>query len=141
MNSENSKTSDPHRFLLNPTDKIDLSRKYKYIALYLHCIYYTWKNIKMSYKYNKLKISAPTWNEEFELLGGSYSIPHIQDHFEYILKKHEEKRGNPSIKMCTSKIENRITFKIKTEHYLELLTPETTKLISTKSKITKDEND
>ena len=68
MNSENNKTSDPHRLLLNLTDKIDLRRKDKYT------IYHTWKNIKKSYKNNKFNISAPTWNEEFELPDGSYSI-------------------------------------------------------------------
>ena len=52
----------------------------------------TWKNIKKSYKNNKFKISAPTWNEEFELLDGSYSIPDIQDYFEYIFKKKMGKR-------------------------------------------------
>ena len=67
MNSENSKTSDPHRLLLNLTDEIDLRRKDEYIALSNLGIYYTWKNIKKSYKTNKFKISAPTWNEEFEL--------------------------------------------------------------------------
>ena len=72
MNSENSKTSDPHRLLLNLADKTDLRRKDKYIALSNLSIYYTWKNIKNSYKNNKFKISAPTWNEEFELPSGSY---------------------------------------------------------------------
>ena len=86
MNSENSKTSDPHRLLLNLTDKIDLRRKDKYIALSNLSIYYTWKNIKKSYKNNKFKIPAPTWNEEFELPDGSYSVSDIQDYFEYILK-------------------------------------------------------
>ena len=41
----------------------------------------------MSYKNNKCEISAPTWNEEFELSGGSYSTSGIQDYFEYIYKK------------------------------------------------------
>ena len=86
MNSENSKTSDPHRLLLNLTDKIDLRRKDKYIALSNLSIYYTWKNIKKSYKNNKFKISAPTWNEEFELPDGSYSMSDIQDCIEYVLK-------------------------------------------------------
>ena len=82
MNSKNSKTSDPHRLLLNLTDKIDLRRKDKYIALSNLNIYYTWKkNIKKSYKNNKFKISAPTWNEEFELPDGSYFISDIQDYF------------------------------------------------------------
>ena len=113
MNSVNSKTSDPHRLLLKLTDKIDLRRKDKYIALSNLSIYYTWKNIKKSYKNNKFKIPAPTWNEEFELPDGSYSISDIQDYFEYILKKHGEKTVNRLIKIYVNKIENRITFKIK----------------------------
>ena len=56
MNSENSKTSDPHRLLLNLTDKEDLRRKDKYIALSNLSIYYTWKNIKNPYKNKKFKI-------------------------------------------------------------------------------------
>ena len=52
------------------------------------------KNIIKSYKNNKFKISAPAWNEEFELLDGSYSISDIQDYSEYILKKHGEKIVN-----------------------------------------------
>ena len=67
MNSKNSETSDPHRLLLNLTDKIDLRRKDAYIALSNLSIYYTWKHIKKSYKNNKFKVSAPTWNKEFEL--------------------------------------------------------------------------
>ena len=74
MNSENSKTSDHHRLSLNLIDKIDLRQKHKYIALSNLSIYYTWKKIKQSYKNNKFKISSLTWNEEFELLDGSYSI-------------------------------------------------------------------
>ena len=49
------------------------------------------QNIKKSYKNNKFKISAPTWNEEFELPGGSYSISDIQNYFEYFFQKHGEK--------------------------------------------------
>ena len=140
-NSENSKASDPHRLLLNLTDKIDLRRKDKYIALSNLSIYFTWKNIKKSYKNNRFKISAPTWNKEVELPDGSYSIADIQDYLEYILKKHGEKTVNPSIRIYINKIENRITFKIKTGYYLELLTRETMKLLGgTKSKITKNEN-
>ena len=70
MNSGNSKTSDPHRLLINLLDKIDLKRKDKYIALSNLSIYYAWKNIKKSYRNNKFKISAPTWYEEFELRDG-----------------------------------------------------------------------
>ena len=67
MNSENSKTCDTHRLSLSFADTIDLRRKDKYIALPYLSIYYTWKNIKESYKNNKLKISALTLNKEFEL--------------------------------------------------------------------------
>ena len=59
MNSEKSKTSDPHRLLLNISDKMNLKRKVKYVVLSNLGIYYTWKNIKKSYKTNKFKKSAP----------------------------------------------------------------------------------
>ena len=86
MNSKNSKTSDSDRLLLNLSGKINLKRKDKYVALSSLTIYDTWKNIKKSYENNKFKISAPTWNEEFELPDGSYSISDIQYYFKYILK-------------------------------------------------------
>ena len=70
MNSGNSKTPNPHRLLLNLSDKINLKRSVKYVALSNLCIYHPWKNIKKSYKNNKFKISARTWNEEFELSDG-----------------------------------------------------------------------
>ena len=116
-------------------------RGQKSLALLNLSIYYTSKNIKSSYKNNKFKISAPTWSNKFELPDGSYSISDIQNYFEYILKKHSENVDNPSIKRYVNKIENRVTFKIKNGYYLELLTPETMKLLgSTESKITKDKN-
>ena len=96
---------------------------------------------KSSYNNNRFKISAPTWNEKFDLPDGSYSVSDIQDYFEYILKKHSENVDNPSIRIYVNKIENRITFKIKTRYYLEFLTPETMKLLgSSESKITKHKN-
>ena len=67
MNSENSKISKPHVLILKLTDKLDLRRGENSIALSNLSIYYTWKNIKSSYNNNKFKISAPTWNDEFEL--------------------------------------------------------------------------
>ena len=66
MNSENSKTSDPHRLLLNILYKINLKRSYKYVALLNLSIYYTWKNIRKSNKNNKFKISRSTWSEKLE---------------------------------------------------------------------------
>ena len=84
---------------------------------------------------------APTWNDKFELPDGSYSISDIQDYFEYILKKHGEDIDKPSVQIYVNKIENRVTFKIKNGYSLELLTPETMKLLgSTENKITKDKN-
>ena len=81
------------------------------------------------------------WSEEFELLDRSYLISDIQDYFEYILKKHSESVDNPPIRIYVNRIENRITFKIKSGYYLGLLTPETMKLNgSTKSKITENKN-
>ena len=140
-NSENSKTSEYHILVLKLTDKLDLRRGQKTVALSNLSIYYTWKNIKSSYNNNKFKKSAPTWSEEFELLDGSYSISDIQDYFEYILKKHSESVDNPPIRIFVTKIKNRIMFKIKNGYYLELLTQETMKLLaSTESKITKDKN-
>ena len=141
MNSENSKTSEYHVLVLKLTDKLDLRRGQKTVALSNLSIYYTWKNVKSSYNNNIFKISAPTWSEEFKLPDGSYSVSDIQDYFEYILKKRGENVDNLSIRMYINRIENRITFKIKNGYYLELLTPETMKLLgSTKSKITKDKN-
>ena len=140
INSENSRTSEYHVLLLNLTNKIDL-RSEKTVALSNLSIYYTWKNIKSSYNNSKFKISAPTWCEEFNLPDGSYSITDIQNYLKYILKKHGENVDNPSIIIYINKIENRITFKTKSRYYLELLTPETMKLLGSKvSKINKDKN-
>ena len=66
-NSENSKASDPLRLLLSLLDKINVKWSDKYVVLWNLIIYYAWKNVKKSYKNNKLKISSPIWNEEFEL--------------------------------------------------------------------------
>ena len=119
--------------MLKLADKLDLRRDQKTVALSNLSIYYTWKNVKSSYNNNRFKMS--------ELPDGSYSVSDIQDYFEYILKKHSESVDNPSIRMYINRIENRITFKIKNGYYLELLTPETMKLLgSTESKITKDKN-
>ena len=141
MNSENSRASKPHILKLKLTSKLDLRIGKKVIALSNLSIYYTWKNIKSSYNNNKFKISASTWNEEFKLPDGSYSVSDIQDYFKYILKKHGENTDKPSIQIYVNKIENRITFKIKNGYSLELLTKETMKLLgSTENKITKDKN-
>ena len=141
MNSENSKTLKPHVLVLKLNNKLDLRISKKVITLSNISIYYTWKNTKNSYNNNKFKIFAPTWNDEFELPDGSYSVSDIQDYFEYILKKHGESVDKPSIQIYVNKIENRVTFKIKNGYRFELLPPEEMKRLgSTKNKITKDKN-
>ena len=113
MNSDNSKTSKPHILKLKLTSKLYLRLGEKVIALSNLSIYYTWKNIKSSYNNDKFKISASTWNQEFTLPHGSYSVLDIQDYFEYIMKKHGENNDKPSVQIYINKIENRITFKKK----------------------------
>ena len=112
MNSEKSKMSKPHVLTLKLINKLDLRLGEKIIALWNLSISYTWKNIKSICNNDKFKISAPTWNDEFELPGGSYSLSDIQDYFKYILKKHGEDIDKPSIQIYVNKIENRVTFKI-----------------------------
>ena len=141
MNSENSKTSKPHTLTLQLTNKLNLRLANKFIAVSNLSIYYTWKNIKDTYNNNKFKISVLTWNEEFKLSDGSYSVSDIQDYFKYILKKHGEDIDKPEVRIYVNKIENRITFKIKNGYSLELLTKETMKLLgTTENKITTDKH-
>ena len=139
MNSENSKTSKPNVLILKLTNKSDLRIGEKVIALSDLSIYYPWRNIKSSYNNNEFKIFAPTWNDEFESPDGSYSVSGIQDYFEYILERHGENTGEPSVQKYVNKIGNRITFKIKKRYSLEFLTPEIMKLLgSTENKTTKE---
>ena len=84
MNSKNSKTAKPDIFILKLITKLDLRIGKSIIALSNLSISYTWKNIKSSCNNNKFKISTPTWNDEFELPDGSFSLSDIQDYFEYI---------------------------------------------------------
>ena len=141
MNTENSKTNDSHRFKLDLADKLNLKNPKKNMALVNLSIYYTQKNIKSECKNNKFKISAPTWNETFDLPDGSYSIADIQDCFEFIIKKHETLTENPTIQIDANKTIKRIVFKIKTVYKLELLTLETMKLLeNTKKVVDKNKN-
>ena len=86
MNTLNSQTNESNKFMYQFTDKLNLKNPNKNMALANLSIYYTWKNIKSEYSNNKFKISAPTWNDEFNLPGGSYFVSDIQDYFEYIIK-------------------------------------------------------
>ena len=125
------------------TDKLNLKTpNNKNIGLVNLSIYCTWKN-KLEYNNNKFKISAPTWDDTFDLPDGSYSISDIQDYFEFIIKKHETLAENPPIQIYPNKIKNKIVFKIKikTGYKLEQLTPETMKLLgSTKKDVDKDKD-
>ena len=150
MNSEDSKNIWSSQTITKKKRlKTDWRRKDKYIALSNLSIYFTWKNIKKSYKNHKFEISASTWNEEFELPDGSYSISDIQDYFEYIFKRKHGGGNSWSFnknRICNiNKIKNRITLKswieqnyvttescfnqIKRGYYLELLTLERMKIL------------
>ena len=135
MNTKKSKTSEPHRFKYNLIDKLDLENPNKNMALASLSIYYTWKNVKSIYNNNKFKVSAPTWNDTFDLPDGSYNIPAIQNYIEYIIKKHETIAETGPILIYANKISKRIVFKIKTGYKLELLSKETMKLLRSTSNI------
>ena len=134
MNSKNSKTNESHRFKLGLTDKLNLKAPKKNMALANLSIYYISKNIKSEYNNNKFKISAPTWNDTFDLPDGSYSIAEIQDYFKFIIKKHETLTKNLPVQIYPNKIKNSIVFKIKTSYKLELLTLETMRLLGSGTK-------
>ena len=133
-NTENSKTSESHRFRLNLTDKLDLKDPKKNMALANLSIYYTWKNIKSEYNNNKFKISALTWNDTFDLRDVSDTISDNQDFFEFIIKKHETLAENQPVQIYPNKIKKRIVFKIDAGCKLELLTPEIIKLLGSGKK-------
>ena len=135
MSTKNSKTNEPHRFRLSLGDKLNLKNPHKNMALANLSIYYTWKNIKSANNNNKFKIYAPTWNDEFDLPDGSCSTADIQDYFEFIIKKHETLAENPPVQIYPNKIKNRIVFKVKTGYKLELLSPETRKLLGRTKKV------
>ena len=141
MYSKNSKTNEPNRFKYNLIDKLDLKNPNKNMAPANLSIYYTWKNVKSVYNNNKFKISAPTWNETFDLPDGLYNILETQDYIEYIIKKHETFGENAPILIYANTINNSIIFKIKSGYKLELLSKETMKLLaSTKETIDADKN-
>ena len=141
INSDSSKTSKVHTLKFKLTNELDLKKGAKIITLSNLSIYYTWKNIRSSYNNNEFKISAPTWNNKFDLPDGLYSASDIQDYFEYISKKPGENTDKPSVQIYVNKIENRITFKIKNGYALELSTQEIMNLLgSAENKITKDKN-
>ena len=141
MKTKYSKTNKPHRLKYNLIGKLDLKNPNKNMALASLSIYYTWKNVKSIYNNNKFKISAPTWNDTFDLPNGSYNISEIQNYIKYIIKKHETIGETAPILIYANTINNRIIFKIKTGYKSELLSKETMKLLgSTKDTIDADKN-
>ena len=134
MNTKNSKTNQPQRFRLSLVDKLNLKDPNKNMALANLSIYYTWKNIKSAYNNNKCKIYVPIWTDELDLSDGSYCIADIQDYFDFIIKKHETLNENSPVQIYPNKIKNRIVFKVKTRYKLELLSPETMRLLGSKKK-------
>ena len=98
-NMENSKTSQPHKFALHLSQRLELRTSDKHDALQNLSIYCTWKNLRKQYKNNKLKMIAPTWNDKFELSDGSYFVSDIQDYIEFIIKKHQRVTIIPPIQV------------------------------------------
>ena len=93
MNSENSKASEPNRLLLNLSDKTNLKRYDKYVALSNLSICYTWKKVKKSYKNNKFKISAPRENKNLK-----YMVDHILCQIsKIILNTFKKKQGEKQL--------------------------------------------
>ena len=92
------------------------------------------ENIKSEYNNNKFKISAPASNDEFNLPGVSYSVSDIQYYFDYVIKRFDTVADNPPVQIYVNKVKNRIFFKIKTGHELELLIEETMQLLGSSKK-------
>ena len=113
-----------HTIFPNLSERLHLKSSNKCVALHDLSIYFTWKNIRQHYK-NKLKTIVPTWNDEFKLPDGFYSVSDIQDYTEHIIKKHEALPTNPNIYIYINMINNRLVFKIKHGYKLELQTLET----------------
>ena len=124
MNSENSKTSDPHRLLLNLSDEIDFK---KVINMLLYQI------LEFTIHGTIYKSQTKITNSKYQLQRGMINFNYLKDHILYqifkiilsILKKEMIITDNHSTITFVNKIENRITFKIETGYYLELLTPKT----------------
>ena len=110
MNTETVKRISQIHFILTCC-KDWLKSLNKRVALQSLFIYYTMKNMGEQYKNNKNKITVPTWNDELELINGSFSVPDIQDYFIYIIKKRWTVTTNPLIHLYIKKINNRLVFR------------------------------
>ena len=126
----NNKTNESNKIIYQFTDKLNLKSSNKNMTLASLSIYYTWKILNS----NRFNIHTPPWNDEFSFPDGLYSVSSIQDHFEYIIKKHETIANNPPVQIYVNKIKNRIAFKIKTAYKPELLSKETMQLLGSLKK-------
>ena len=127
-NTENSKTNEAHKFVLNLSQRLDLRSSNKNVAL-IYLLHVE------KYKNNKLKIIPPTSNDECELPSGSYSVSNIQDYIEFIIKKHKILTTIPPIHVYINRTNNRLVFEIKDGYKLESQSPETVKLFGSTKKI------
>ena len=131
MNTENSKMNELHKLVLNLLQKLDLKSN-KSVAVQSLSICYTWKNVIKQYK-NMLKIIAPTWNDEFELPDGFYSVSDIQDYIEFIINEHETLTTIILIHVHINRINIRLLFRIKDGYELEQKLPDAMKLFGSTS--------
>ena len=111
MNTLNSKKNESSKLNYQFTDNLNLKNFNKNMVLASLSIYYTWKKTKSEYNDNKFKISAPTWNNKFNLPDDPYSVSDIQDYFEYIIKKHEPIADNPPVQIYVNKIKTGLSLK------------------------------
>ena len=111
MNTENNKMNEPHKFVLNLSQRLYLRSSGNHAAIQNLSVYYTWKNIRNQYKNDKLKTISPTWNDEFELPDGSYSVSDIQDYIEHMIKKNKTLTTIPPIYVYINRINNRLVSK------------------------------
>ena len=141
MDTESSTTNEPHRFRLTLADKHNLKDPNKNMALVNLSIYYAWKNIKSAYNNNQFQNFWSNLEQRIWFAWWIIFISDNRDYFEYIIKKHEDIADNPPVQIYTNKIKNRIVFQIKTGYKLELLPPETMKLLArTKKDVDQDKD-
>ena len=130
INMKNSKMNEPHKFVPNLSQILDLRSSKNHLALQNLSIYYSWENIRKQYENNELKIITQTWNNDFGLPDGSYSVSDIQDYIKYMIKKHETLTTGPPIHVYIDRI---IDLCLKYGYTLELQTHETMKLFGRKN--------
>ena len=102
------------------SQRLELKKPNKHVALQKLSIYYTCKKLRKQYKNNKLKVIAQTWKGESELPDGSYSVSDVRYYVEYIIKKHETSTTVPPVHVYINRTSNKLVFKIKDGHKLEL---------------------